>query len=135
MKQVCRVCARVRVLEHLNFGPQAVRNRFLRSPDEDEFTHPLSLCYCGSCGTVQLADPPPVAEVRPRFGWLSYNEPEGHLDHLAGVLAKLPGVTRQSAFAGLTYKDDSTLARLSRLGFADTWRPDVRYDLGIEAAN
>src|ERR1043165_3981101 len=80
MKQVCRVCARVRVLEHLNFGPQPVRNPFLRPPDEDEFTPPLSLCYCGSCGTVQLADPPPVAEVRPRFGWLSYNEPEGHLD-------------------------------------------------------
>ena len=135
MTHTCRVCARVRAPEHLDFGPRAIRNRFLRSADEAEFTHPLSLGYCASCGTVQLADPPPVAEVRPRFDWLSYNEPEGHLDHLAGVLAKLPGVTPRSTFAGLTYKDDSTLARLTRLGFAHTWRPDVGRDLRIDAPN
>jgi SAM-dependent methyltransferase len=135
MSHTCRVCGNARAPEHLDFGPQAIRNRFLRAPDEAEFTHPLSLDYCGSCGTVQLADPPPVAELRPRYGWLSYNEPEGHLDHLAGVLAKLPDVTPRSTFAGLTYKDDSTLARLNRLGFAHTWRPDMRRDLRIEAPN
>jgi hypothetical protein len=135
MRQVCRVCESVCAPARLDFGPQAVRNRFLRSAGEAEFAHPLSLGYCAACGTVQLADPPPVAELRPRFGWISYNEPEGHLDHLAGVLAKLPGVTPRSTFAGLTYKDDSTLARLNRLGFANTWRPDVRHDLRIEAPN
>jgi hypothetical protein len=135
MRHACRVCGSALAHDHLDFGPQAIRNRFLRAADEAEVTHPLSLGYCNSCGTVQLGDPPPVAALRPRFGWLSYNEPEGHLDHLAGVLAKLPGVTPRSAFAGLTYKDDSTLSRLNRLGFADTWRPDARYDLGILASN
>ena len=43
----------------------------------------------------------------------------------------MPGITPHSAFAGLTYKDDSTLARLNRLGFAATWRPDMHADLGI----
>jgi len=119
------------VREHLDFGPQSVRNRFLRSADELEFTHPLSIGYCCSCGMVQLTDPPPVQEVRPRFEWISYNEPERHLDELVRVLAKLPGVTRDCTFAGLTYKDDSTLTRLNRLGYANTWRPDIRTDLGI----
>src|SRR5262249_45287970 len=113
--------------------PQAVRNRFVRSPDEPEYTHPLAVGCCSSCGTVQLADPPPVAELRPRFGWLSYNEPEGHLDELAAGLAKLSGITPRSVFAGLTYKDDSTLARLKRLGFATTWRSEMHADLGIES--
>lgn len=134
MKHTCRVCT-ADVREHLDFGPQAVRNRFLRSPDEAEFTHPLAVGCCTSCGIVQLADPPPVDEVRPRFAWISYNEPERHLDELVGVLTHLPGVTRASSFAGLTYKDDSTLARLNRLGFANTWRSDLRYDLGIPEPN
>src|SRR4051794_10407345 len=131
MNHTCRVCGRPDVRDHLDFGRQAIRNRFLRSADEPEFTHPLAVGYCVSCGTVQLASPPPVDEVRPRFGWISYNEPERHLDELVAGLARLPGITRQSSFAGLTYKDDSTLARLNRLGFANTWRPDLRYDLGV----
>src|SRR5437762_9829794 len=126
----CRLCARPGIRDRLDFGPQALRNRFLRSPGEPEYAHPLALGVCRSCGVLQLADPPPVEELRPRFGWLRYNEPEGHLDDLAGALAKLHGVTPQSAFAGLTYKDDSTLARLNRLGFA-RWRPDPHVDLGI----
>ena len=135
MRHACRICGSALAPDYLDFGPQAIRNRFLRAADDAELTHPLSLGYCGSCGTVQLGDPPPVAALRPRYGWLSYNEPEGHLDHLAGVLAKLPGVTPHSTFAGLTYKDDSTLSRLNRLGFADTWRPDAHYDLGIRTPN
>jgi hypothetical protein len=63
--------------------------------------------------------------------WITYNEPERHLDELASVLAKLPGITTRSTFAGLSYKDDSTLARLNRLGFS-TWRPFKRTDFGIE---
>ena len=133
MRQNCRVCGRIGVREHLDFGPQAIRNRFLRSAKELQFTHPLSIGYCDSCGMVQLTDAPPVREVQPQFEWISYNEPERHLDELVGKLTKLPGITRTSSIAGLTYKDDSTLARLKRLGFANTWRPDMRADLGIES--
>lgn len=135
MNRTCRVCQQAAVGEWLDFGPQAVRNRFLRSAGEAEFTHPLAAGYCPACATVQLADPPPVDEVRPRFPWVSYNEPERHLDELVAGLARLPGVTPRSSFAGLTYKDDSTLARLRRLGFENTWRPDLRYDLGVAAPN
>jgi hypothetical protein len=34
----------------------------------------------------------------------------------------------------LTYKDDSILARLTRLGFTETWRPDPHRDLGVVGA-
>ncbi len=133
MRQNCRVCGRIGVREHLDFGPQAIRNRFLRSADDLEFTHPLSIGYCGSCGMVQLTDPAPVQEVSPQFEWISYNEPERHLDELVRMLVKLPGITVDSTFAGLTYKDDSTLTRLNRLGYRNTWRPDIETDLGIDS--
>src|SRR5687767_8948993 len=108
----CRICSRAEVRDRLDFGPQAIRNRFLRRSAECEYTHPLAVGCCRACGTVQLADPPPVAELRPRFDWVRYNEPERHLDEVARALAQLPGITPRSVFAGLTYKDDSTLARL-----------------------
>ena len=92
MTHGCRVCSR-EVRDWLDFGPQAVRNRFLRSADEPEYTHPLRVGYCTACGTVQLADPPPADELRPRLGWISYNEPERHLDDLAAKLVRLPGIT------------------------------------------
>jgi hypothetical protein len=129
----CRLCQNEGIHCWLEFGAQALRNRFLRSADEEEFTHPLKLGVCRHCGIVQLASPPPVEELRPRFEWISYNEPERHLDNLAAKLTKLHGITTRSTFAGLTYKDDSTLARLNRLGFASTWRPNPQADLGIES--
>ncbi len=127
----CRVCRGNAVGEWLDLGPQAVRNRFLTDANGHEFTHRLRAGACRDCGTVQLGDPPPVGELRPRFGWIAYNEPECHLDDLAAKFSRLPGITTSSTFAGLTYKDDSTLARLNRRGFLDTWRPDIKYDLRI----
>lgn len=134
MTHTCRLCRRGAIRQWLDFGPQSLGNRFLRSADEPEYTHPLAIGCCPSCGTVQLADPPPVAELCPRFGWLRYNEPERHLDDLVAVLTRLPGITLHSTFAGLTYKDDSTLARLNQRGFASTWRPELQADLGIASA-
>lgn len=131
----CRVCSQSGLSGWLDFGPQAIRNRFVHSMDEYQYAHPLRIGVCRECGVVQLADPPPVAEIRPRFDWIQYNEPERHLDSVAAEIAQLPGITPDSAIVGLTYKDDSTLARLQRLGFARTRRVEWREDLGIEAAN
>ena len=95
----CRICARPAMGEWLDFGPQAIRNRYLRSREESEFLHALAIGVCSACGTVQLASPPPVCELRPRFGWIRYNEPEGHLDHLVTMLAQLPGAIASSSRA------------------------------------
>jgi C-methyltransferase C-terminal domain/Putative zinc binding domain/Methyltransferase domain len=132
--ETCRICSQHAMDEWLDFGPQALRNRFLRSRGESEYTHPLAIGVCSSCGMVQLASPPPVCELRPRFDWIRYNEPEQHLDRVAATIAQLPGVTARSVVAGLSYKDDSTLTRLKRLGVAAAWRPAPQADLAIDAA-
>jgi hypothetical protein len=81
---------------------------------------------------VQLVDPMPVEMVRSRFAWLRYNEPEGHLDALTERLAQLPGLGRDCAVAGLTYKDESTLERLRQRGYTNTTSVDPVADLSIE---
>src|SRR5689334_17626978 len=84
---ICRICGRASIRQRLDFGPQAIRNRFLRSHEESEYRHALAVGCCCACGLMQLADPPPVAELCPRFDWIQYNEPEGHLDAVAAALA------------------------------------------------
>jgi hypothetical protein len=127
----CRLCGQSGISRWLDFGPQALTNRFLRSDEEAAFTWPCRLGVCRACGVMQLESPVPVDEMRPRFPWISYNEPEAHLDEVVGVLARLPGLSAESRIGALTYKDDSALQRLAKLGFTRTWRAEPQRDLGI----
>ena len=127
----CPVCGSNAVETILDCGKQPVCNRFLAAADAPEYLHPLALAVCRHCGLVQLAATPPPNEVRPRFDWITYNEPEGHLDHLSNTIAQLPGLSSDAVIGGFTYKDDSTLRRLRERGFAKTWRLDPELDFGI----
>jgi len=90
--------------------------------------------FCQDCGVVQLIDPVPAKELMPRVDWISYNEPEAHLDQLATDIRNLPGITADSTACGITFKDDSLLARMERLGVNNTWRIDPSRDLAITQA-
>src|SRR5690242_17643270 len=103
----CRGCAAKAVRVLVDFGPQPPSNRFERPDAPNAETHPLVAGQCAACGLIQLIDPMPPAMARSRFDWLTYNEPEGHLDDLAARLLRLPGVGPGSRVIGLTYKDDS----------------------------
>lgn len=125
----CRAEA-VRVL--VDFGPQPPSNRFERSDFTPGASHPLVVGQCTGCGLIQLIAPMPSAMAKSRFGWLTYNEPEGHLDDLVERLRQLPGLDSGSRIVGLTYKDDSTLARFNRLGYSSTYRYEPGADLGLQ---
>lgn len=128
----CRVCRAPLGEALLDFGPQPLCNRFLRSRDEREYRHPLVLMQCGRCGLLQLGDPVLAAEMAPRFDWITYQEPEGHLDDLVDALCRLPELGPGSVIAGVSYKDDTTLRRFGERGIKGTWRLEPRADLGID---
>jgi SAM-dependent methyltransferase len=136
----CLGCGSDRAHVVLDLGPQPPSNRFLRSAGEAAPVHPLRVAQCECCGLVQLADPMPVDMVRSRFEWLTYNEPEGHLDRLVDRLAERMAAQACDGLAwragppdvlGVTYKDDSTLARLARRGLGGTRRLDPAADLDV----
>lgn len=119
---MCTVCRSPDLRTVLPLGEQPPSNRFLSASSgnvKDE-RYPLSLGQCRACRTIQLVDRMPIEAVRPRYDWLSYNEPEGHLDDVATRIAALPGVSTDSRILGVTYKDKSTLDRMNRLGFTLT---------------
>ncbi len=128
----CRLCGRGPLAMVLDVGLQPLGNRFLPAPKGDEYLHPQALVQCPACGTVQLEDPPPAAELRPRFDWITYHEPEGHLDKVAETLLSLPGLGPGAVAAGTSYKDDTLLARLAGLGFRPAWRLEPGADLGLD---
>jgi SAM-dependent methyltransferase len=110
---------------------QPICNRFLANAVDEEYKHPLVIGQCGACGVIQISDPVPASELRPRYDWITYNEPEGHLSDLVEIICNLPGVMRESVICGISYKEDSTLTRLNQKGFMRTWRIDPKDDLGI----
>lgn len=123
------VCARPEVERLLELGPQPVTNRFPETEAEVEFTHPLTFGACHACGTAQLLEFPPASELKPICDWITYNEPEPHLDGLADRLAALPGIGPDSVVLAITAKDDSLLRRLNERGISKTRRLDPKMDL------
>lgn len=128
----CIGCGAAQVGSLLDFGPQPPSNRFERAGAPEHDAHRLELGQCGACGLLQLLAPMAPAMAKSRFAWLTYNEPEGHLDRLVGRLRALPGIGPAARIVGVTYKDDSTLARFNKLGYADTYRYDPAADLGLD---
>src|SRR4051794_21036540 len=114
----------------VDFGPQPPSNRFTPPGQADSDRHRLTVGQCTACALLQLVDPMPAQMVRSRFPWLTYNEPEGHLDALTERLTRLPGIGAGSVVAGLTNKDDSSLERLRQRGYMNILRIDPAADLG-----
>jgi hypothetical protein len=129
--RVCCVCRSSAVERIADFGLQPISNRYHERPDEPEDRVPLRVGECAACGLVQLEENPPASELRSRFAWLTYREPEAHLDALAHSIASLPGLAKGGTCAGLSWKDESLLARLEKRLGGPVWTLDPR-DLGLE---
>ncbi len=133
MSASCFLCRGEELAPLLDVGSQPISNRFLRTPDEPEERFPIALRQCAACGLVQIDTPVPARALIPPYDWITYNEPEDHLDDLVNVLLALPGIRSGAVAVGVSFKDDSTLARLERCGLR-TWRLDLRQDLGVPDA-
>jgi len=129
--KTCQLCGKQAVETLVDFGPQPICNRFPKMVTDPEAAFHMVLKQCRACGLVQTTPPVPAAELRPRVDWITYTEPEGHLDTVADKLAKLPGLTNSATFAGISFKDDTLLRRMRKRGFTSTWRLDPQADLGV----
>jgi hypothetical protein len=125
------MCTEVAVETLLDLGPQPVSSHLTISPTAEVVQHRLQLGACQACGLVQIIEPFPYRSLVPPFEGLIYREPEQHLDAMVQRAIALPGVERTSTIAGITYKDQSTLDRFTRLGFERTWCVDLALDLGV----
>jgi len=114
----------------LDLGLQPISNRYLQDPADEEELFPLKLGQCRETGLIQLIDPVPYEKLTPRYDWVTYNEPESHLDSLVEKVSKLFLKKKDPIIGGISFKDDSTLERFERLGY-QTWKIDPIRDLKL----
>jgi hypothetical protein len=132
---LCLVCGSDAVVEELDAGRHPVSSFFLREADAPERKFRVALGQCAACGTVQSTAPVPHDALVAPYDWLFAREPEEHLDEVVEQIAALPGIGPRSVIAGLTYKDDSTVERFAKKGFANTCRVQLAEDLGVSNPN
>jgi hypothetical protein len=95
----------------------------------------VALSVCANCGVLQLERPFPSRDLVPPFDWITYREPEDHLDGVAAKIRALPGVSARSRLVGLSFKDRSTVERLAGLGLQEASMLDPYRDLGADYPN
>jgi len=115
----------------VDFGPQALSNRFLARPDEDEAFFSFVLSQCHDCGMIQIGRPIAPKDLKPRFDWLRYNEQESHLDDVVAKARTLAPTKKDYTVGAISFKDDTTVSRFQKAGFENTWRLDLEKDLGV----
>lgn len=114
----------------LALEPQPISNRFRASVSEPEAKFPITLSQCQTSGLLYLSQSVPQRELVPRVDWLTYNEPEAHLDQMVETLAKVCEIAPGDIAGGISSKDDTTLDRFRTLE-CETWRLDLERDLEI----
>jgi C-methyltransferase C-terminal domain/Methyltransferase domain len=107
----------------------------MASPEVPVVEHDLALAFCWSCGVVQLSRPFPYQDLVPPYAWMTYREPEDHLDAVVERVCALPGLNKDSTIAGITFKDATTLERMRKRGYSKIWSLDPREDLGATHRN
>lgn len=131
---VCRVCCTGPVESALALGRQPVSSHFTAT-DQHAVAHDLSLGVCLACGVVQLVEPFPFRDLVPPYDWITYREPEEHLDGVVDALLSRVPLPSDAVILGLSFKDRSTLDRLKRLGLSRCHLIDVVHDLGSTTPN
>lgn len=129
MSYSCQICRAPAVAMLIDAGAHPVSNRFLTARDAAEERFPIALGQCQTCGLIQLTRRMTVEALIPRYDWVSYTEPEAHLDAMTDSILKLPGIGADPIIGAITYKDESTLARFRARGIERTWRLEMA-DMG-----
>ncbi len=112
----CKCCGFHPLKKLISFENQPISTQYRVTLDEEYKTYTLSLATCEHCGILQLCDYIPENKLLTPPPWISYNEPEGHLDDTTRELA--PYIEdKKSKIRGLSYKDLSTIERLNKIGF------------------
>jgi hypothetical protein len=131
----CLVCRSESLASVLQLGPQPVSSHFTAAHDQASKLHDLNLAVCHACGVVQLTQPIPHADLVPAYDWITYREPETHLDLVVARALDLDGLRKDSTIVGLSFKDTTTLDRFRNHGFSRVRSIDAATELGASTAH
>ena len=86
----------------------------MKNPVDEEKLFPLKLGQCQKTGLIELIDPVHPKELNPKYDWLTYNEPEDHLDDMVKRILDFFPKDKSLKIGGVSIKDVSTLERFKK---------------------
>ncbi len=122
-KVKCSLCGLETLIDVVEYGQNPVSNDFIDSKKATNITNDvfsLALGYCTECNHIQLTKRISVDAIRPKYSWITYTEPEDHLDEISLELFKSKFITEKSSILGSTYKDNSLLERFNSSNIKNT---------------
>jgi len=108
----CRACRGGDLKTILNFGDNPTSVDYKDTVTNTHKMYSLSMGTCLECNTLQLMDHIPEINLINPPDWISYNEPEGHLDAVSDYLYERFKDKQDIKIKGLSYKDKTLLNRL-----------------------
>lgn len=123
---LCNLCGAGPVPVDLDMGPHPIAHRFRSSPEDPEYTHPLRLGRCGTCGLVQLVDPVPPEELYTNYNWLSSWKWNPQVPRLIELLGEYAALDPEAPVLEVGCNDGAFLRALREAGYTRT--------LGVEPA-
>jgi hypothetical protein len=114
----------------LYLGNQPVSNRYKRKKDQYTMKVNLKLVQEHDTGLIKLSNPVNPKYLMPKVSWLTYNEPEEHLDRVVTEINNKFFKSSKIIVGGISFKDDTTLERFRSKGH-QIWRLKNKKDLKI----
>ena len=127
---ICKFCEKKKLNQVINFGKFPVCHKFLNKKKKLK-NYNLGLSLCKYCNLTQLSSTFPLKELKPIHNWITYNEPEEHLDKLVHTISKLKYINKSSTISGVSYKEISILERFKNKGYKNKWILNPKKDLKI----
>ena len=115
----------------IDLGKQPVSNKYLKSKNEFNKKYDFKLVQDNKTALIKIKKPFPVKSLKPKFDWVTYNEPEKHLNTMVRNIIKFKKDKSNLNVGGISFKDDSTLDIFKKLG-NKIWRLDLIYDLKLK---
>ncbi len=128
----CKICKQ-NTKKIISFGRFPVSHNFKNKHQKDK-KNSLGLSFCKKCNLVQLQKLFPLKDLKPKFDWINYNEPEEHLDKLVKKIIKLKNIDKNSIISGVSYKEKTTLDRFKKKGYRNIWSLNMKKDLNIKSS-
>ena len=70
----------------LDLGQQPVSNKYLKKIDEKIRYFDFKIIQNTETGLIKIEKPYPITALKPKFDWITYNEPEKHLNSMVKEL-------------------------------------------------
>jgi len=111
----------------LKLGKHPISNRFRSKKNFKEKLYPFILKETKD-RLITFKKNIRYEDLIPKLSWVTYSEPEDHLDGIKKILLKKYIKKINTTIGAISFKDDSFIERFSKLGFK-TWRIDAVKDL------